>query len=40
LFFLVLFEKQIGSWDREDCPLCKNGSAPITPKGNWAELTA
>jgi orotate phosphoribosyltransferase len=34
-------ERQASAWEPADCPLCKAGSEPVTPKGsNWAKLTA
>lgn len=33
-------ERQVDAWAPADCPLCKAGSAPLSPKSNWAYLTA
>ena len=33
-------ERQVDAWSPADCPLCKLGSIPISPKTNWAQLTA
>ena len=34
-------EKQVDAWEPGDCPLCKQGSVALAPKGeNWAKLTA
>lgn len=33
-------ERQIDAWNPADCPLCKLGSIPLSPKTNWAELAA
>lgn len=34
-------EKQIDAWNPPpNCPLCKQGSAAVPPKSNWAYLTA
>lgn len=27
-------------WEPEECPLCKQGSEPLRPKGNWDALNA
>lgn len=37
---VALVERQVDAWDPADCPLCKAGSKPISPKSNWVELTA
>ena len=37
---LYVVHWDIETWDPTDCPLCKEGSEPIRPKGNWARLTA
>lgn len=33
-------ERQVDAWNPADCPLCKQGSVPLSPKTHWAELTA
>jgi hypothetical protein len=33
-------ERQVDAWEPADCPLCKQGSIPVAPKTNWAELAA
>jgi hypothetical protein len=33
-------ERQVDACNPADCPLCKQGSVPLSPKTNWAELTA
>lgn len=33
-------ERIVNAWDPSECPLCKDGSVPLAPKTNWAELTA
>ncbi len=34
-------EKQVDAWDPSECPLCRQGSIALPPKGeNWARLTA
>ena len=33
-------EKQVDAWEPPDCPLCKQGSVPLSPKTNWTKLTA
>ncbi|MCX6719860.1 MAG: hypothetical protein NTV36_02020 [Candidatus Staskawiczbacteria bacterium] len=33
-------ERIIEAWDPADCPLCRAGSIPLSPKNNWAELSA
>jgi orotate phosphoribosyltransferase len=35
-----VIEKQVDAWDPADCPFCKQGSKPLPPKTNWAELTS
>jgi orotate phosphoribosyltransferase len=36
-----LIERQVDAWEPADCPLCKQGSIPVAPKGeNWSKLTA
>ncbi len=39
---LALVDKIIPSWEPEECPLCKQGSEAIRPKGaeSWARLKA
>lgn len=36
----ALITRELPIWDPDDCPLCPLGSRAITPKNNWAELTA
>lgn len=34
-------ERQVDAWKPVDCPLCKQGSESLSPKGeNWAKLSA
>ncbi len=33
-------EHIVGAWEPTECPVCKEGSKPVFPKKNWAELTA
>jgi len=35
-----LIEKEMPVWAPDECPLCKQGSEAIRPKGNWDKLTA
>ncbi len=35
---VALVEKEISTWDPEQCPYCKVGSPRVRPKGNWAQL--
>ncbi|HRZ30636.1 MAG TPA: phosphoribosyltransferase family protein [Candidatus Paceibacterota bacterium] len=35
-----LIEKPMPIWTPEECPLCKQGSKAVRPKGNWLALTA
>lgn len=37
---VALVQRQVDAWDPADCPLCKAGSRAVSPKSNWAELTA
>ncbi|MFH1656559.1 MAG: hypothetical protein ABH956_02160 [Candidatus Nealsonbacteria bacterium] len=34
-----LVERKVWAVEPSKCPLCKNGSKPLRPKDNWAELT-
>jgi orotate phosphoribosyltransferase len=36
----ALIDRAMPMWEPDDCPLCKKGSEPIRPKGNWDRLTA
>ena len=36
---VAFIERQVDAWDPSVCPLCKQGSVPLPPKTNWAELT-
>ena len=35
-----LIERQVNAWESSDCPLCQAGSKALSPKTEWAELTA
>lgn len=35
-----LIEHKVDNWAPADCPLCAQGSVPLSPKTNWAELIA
>lgn len=39
---VALIDRQMPMWEPDDCPLCKEGSEAIRPKGaeNWARLNA
>ncbi len=38
---VALIDRHMPMWLPADCPLCKQGSIPLRPKGeNWAKLTA
>jgi orotate phosphoribosyltransferase len=39
---VALIDRSMPTWDAEGCPLCKEGSEAIRPKGteNWARLNA
>lgn len=37
---VALINHPMPMWNPEDCPLCKEGSEAIPPKGNWDKLTA
>ena len=36
---VALVEREVKSWRRDGCPLCRQGSRPLRPKRHWAELT-
>ncbi|MFT5037030.1 MAG: orotate phosphoribosyltransferase [Candidatus Azotimanducaceae bacterium] len=33
-----LFSEKLNIWEADECPLCKNGSEAVRPKGNWDKL--
>lgn len=37
---VALVDRELPIWTPEECPLCKQGSEAIRPKGNWSRLTA
>jgi len=40
LYIKSLIDKTMPMWESDECPLCKEGSKGIRPKGNWDKLTA
>lgn len=36
---IALIDRPMPIWEPDDCPLCKQGSEVIRPKGNWDRLT-
>lgn len=39
LRIVALIDHEMPIWTPEECPLCKEGSEAIRPKGNWDKLT-
>ncbi|MCX6720617.1 MAG: hypothetical protein NTW11_02330 [Candidatus Staskawiczbacteria bacterium] len=37
---IPFIQKRVDAWDPKYCPLCSKGSKVVSPKTNWAELTA
>lgn len=37
---IALATREIPTWPRSECPLCRQGSPSLRPKQNWRELTA
>jgi orotate phosphoribosyltransferase len=37
---IALIDHSMPMWEPEECPLCKQGSEALRPKGNWDKLNA
>jgi len=37
---IAFIDKEMPIWQPDECPLCKEGSQALRPKGNWDKLTA